>query len=164
MLQLQLLNLNGYFTTSVLHCTVREDDLQVCQYWVLLSTEVLTASSRQVAVAPPPALSHPAGGDQWRERSGSGHWWGRSEVNWKYFKRKNISTIKYASRDYVNDPDDDNDGILDIHDDDDDGDGSTPGCIFIYRVIWIISRYSWCSRRGLAWRLVTPSMIIFIIL
>merc|ERR1712141_51743 len=26
-------------------------------------------------------------------------------------------------RDYVNDPDDDNDGILDIHDDDDDGDG-----------------------------------------
>ena len=28
------------------------------------------------------------------------------------------------SRDYVNDPDDDNDGILDIHDDDDDGDGT----------------------------------------
>ena len=30
-----------------------------------------------------------------------------------------------TARDYVNDPDDDNDGILDIHDDDDDGDGNS---------------------------------------
>ena len=29
----------------------------------------------------------------------------------------------YNSRDHVNDEDDDNDGILDVHDEDDDGDG-----------------------------------------
>ena len=43
MLQLQLLDLNGYFTTSVLHRTVRKDDLQVCEslqtLWTALSTE-----------------------------------------------------------------------------------------------------------------------------
>ena len=94
-----------------------------------------------------------------RDTDGDGLRWTENISREKIFQQQNIE-----SRDYVNDPDDDNDGILDIHDDDDDGDGSTPGCIFISRVIWIISRYSWCSRRGLAWRLVTPSMIIFIIL
>ena len=61
-------------------CTVRQDDLQVCESLLTLSWEQLMCSLSQVVVAVPPPLCRLAGGDLWWERSGPGHWWGRSEV------------------------------------------------------------------------------------
>ena len=43
-------------------------------------------------------------------------------LKWDIKHKKNTSILKY-SRDHVDDFDDDNDGILDVHDEDDDGDG-----------------------------------------